>query len=165
MSLASSALRRPVSTVAATIAMVLLGAVSLNRMPVSLLPDVGLPVLTIRTMYPGAAPEEVSRFVSEPIEEAVGNTPGLLELRSVARAGEGTTTLRFNWGTDMSKTVLAVRENLDNARSRLPETAERPTLLTSDPGERPIAVLALTGPGDLRAIARSAQDVHKRRLE
>ena len=59
MSLASSALRRPVSTVAATIAMVLLGAVSLNRMPVSLLPDVGLPVLTIRTMYPGAAPEEV----------------------------------------------------------------------------------------------------------
>lgn len=165
MSLASSALRRPVSTVAATLAMVLLGAVSLGRMPVSLLPDVGLPVLTIRTMYPGAAPEEVSRFISEPLEEAVGNTPDLLELRSVARAGEGTTTLRFNWGTDMSKTVLAVRENLDNARGRLPDGAERPTLLTSDPGERPIAVLALTGPGDLRAIARSAMDVHKRRLE
>lgn len=165
MSLASAALRRPVSTVAATLAMVLLGAVSLGRMPVSLLPDVGLPVLTIRTMYPGAAPEEVSRFISEPLEEAVGNTPGLLELRSVARAGEGTTTLRFNWGTDMSKTVLAVRENLDNARGRLPDGAERPTLLTSDPGERPIAVLALTGPGDLRAIARSAMDVHKRRLE
>ncbi len=165
MSLASSALRRPVSTVAATLAMVLLGVVSLGRMPVSLLPDVGLPVLTIRTMYPGAAPEEVSRFVSEPLEEAVGNTPGLLELRSVARAGEGTTTLRFNWGTDMSKTVLAVRENLDNARGRLPDGAERPTLLTSDPGERPIAVLALTGPGDLRAISRSAMDVHKRRLE
>jgi len=165
MSLSSAALRRPVSTVAATLAMVLLGAVSLGRMPVSLLPDVGLPVLTIRTMYPGAAPEEVSRFISEPLEEAVGNTPGLLELRSVARAGEGTTTLRFNWGTDMSKTVLAVRENLDNARGRLPDGAERPTLLTSDPGERPIAVLALTGPGDLRAIARSAQDVHKRRLE
>ncbi|MEO8478764.1 MAG: efflux RND transporter permease subunit [Gemmatimonadota bacterium] len=165
MSLASSALRRPVSTVAVTLAMVLLGVVSLGRMPVSLLPDVGLPVLTIRTMYPGAAPEEVSRFVSEPLEEAVGNTPGLLELRSVARAGEGTTTLRFNWGTDMSKTVLAVRENLDNARGRLPDGAERPTLLTSDPGERPIAVLALTGPGDLRAISRSAMDVHKRRLE
>ncbi len=165
MSLVSSALRRPVATVAATIAMVLLGSVSLGRMPVSLLPDVGLPVLTIRTMYPGAAPEEVSRFVSEPLEEAVGNTPGLLELRSVARAGEATTTLRFNWGTDMPKTVLAVRENLDNARNRLPDGAERPTLLTSDPGERPIAVLALTGPGDLRATARSAQDVHKRRLE
>lgn len=165
MSMVSASLRRPVSTVAATIALVLLGAVSLHRMPVSLLPDVGLPVLTIRTMYPGAAPEEVSRFISEPIEEAVGNTPGLRELRSVARAGEGTTTLRFDWGTDMGKTVLAVRENLDNARGRLPDGADRPTLLTSDPGERPIAVLALTGPGDLREIARSAKTVHKRRLE
>jgi HAE1 family hydrophobic/amphiphilic exporter-1 len=165
MSLASAALRRPVATVAATLALVLLGAVSLGRMPVSLLPDVALPVLTIRTIYPGAAPEEVSRFISEPIEEAVGNTPGLLELRSVARNGEATTTLRFNWGTDMAKTVLAVRENLDNARGQLPTTAERPTLLTSDPGERPIAVLALTSEGDLRAIARTATDVHKRRLE
>jgi HAE1 family hydrophobic/amphiphilic exporter-1 len=165
MSFASTALRRPVATIAATLGLVLLGAVSLGRMPVSLLPDVALPVLTIRTMYPGAAPEEVSRFVSEPIENAVGNTPGLLEVRSVARSGEATTTLRFNWGTDMSKTVLTVRENLDNARGVLPEGADRPTLLTSDPGERPIAVLGLTGPGDLRAIARTAEDVHKRRLE
>ena len=165
MSLASTALRRPVATIAATLALVLLGAVSLGRMPVSLLPDVTLPVLTIRTIYPGAAPEEVSRFVSEPIENAVGNTPGLLEVRSVARSGEATTTLRFNWGTDMARTVLTVRENLDNARASLPDGAERPTLLTSDPGERPIAVLGLTGPGDLRSIARTALDVHKRRLE
>src|SRR5690606_32444886 len=93
------------------------------------------------------------------------NTPGLLEVRSVARSGEATTTLRFNWGTDMSKTVLTVRENLDNARASLPDGADRPTLLTSDPGERPIAVLGLTGPGDLRAISRTAMDVHKRRLE
>jgi HAE1 family hydrophobic/amphiphilic exporter-1 len=145
--------------------LVLLGAVSLGRMPVSLLPDVALPVLTIRTIYPGAAPEEVSRFISEPIENQVGNTPGLLEMRSVARSGEATTTLRFNWGTDMSRTVLAVRERLDNARNQLPEAAQRPTLLTADPGERPIAVISLTGPGDLRAIARTAKDVHKRRLE
>lgn len=165
MSLASTAMRRPVATIAATLGLVLLGAVSLGRMPVSLLPDVTLPVLTIRTMYPGAAPEEVSRFVSEPIENAVGNTPGLIEVRSVARSGEATTTLRFNWGTDMARTVLTVRENLDNARSSLPDGANRPTLLTSDPGERPIAVLGLTGPGDLRAIARTALDVHKRRLE
>jgi HAE1 family hydrophobic/amphiphilic exporter-1 len=165
MSLVGSALRRPVSTLAATMALVLLGAVSLGRMPVSLLPDVALPVLTIRTIYPGAAPEEVSRFISEPIENQVGNTPGLLEMRSVARSGEATTTLRFNWGTDMSRTVLAVRERLDNARNQLPAAAERPTLLTADPGERPIAVIGLTGPGDLRAIARTAMDVHKRRLE
>ena len=50
---------------AATLALVLLGAVSLGRLPVSLLPDVALPVLTIRTSYPGAAAAEVSRLVAE----------------------------------------------------------------------------------------------------
>jgi len=165
MSLPATALRRPVTTIAATIGIVLLGAVSLSRLPVSLLPDVTLPVLTIRTAYPGAAATEVSRLVSEPIEQAVASTPSLVEVRSVSRNGEATTTLRFGWGTDMAQTVLLVRERLDNARGRLPERAERPVLLTSDPGERPIAVLALSGPGDLLSIARTAEDVHARRLE
>ncbi len=165
MSLATTALRRPVTTVAATIALVLLGAVSLGRLPVTLLPDVTLPVLTIRTLYPGAAATEASRFVAEPVEEAIAATPGLVELRSVSRNGEVTTTARFAWGTDMAATVLTVRERLDNARSQLPETAERPTLLTSDPGQRPIAVLGVTGTGDLRATARLAEEVLARRLE
>ena len=165
MSLAAAALRRPVTTVATTLAFVLLGAVSLGKLPVSLLPDVSLPVLTIRTAYSGAAASEVSRFISEPIEQAVAATPGLVDLRSVSRNGEAVTTLRFSWGTNMATTVLQVRERLDNARANLPDRADRPTLLTSDPGERPIAVLGLTGPGDLRSIARTATEVHARRLE
>ncbi len=165
MSLTSASVRRPVSTIAAVLALVLVGSVSLGRLPVSLLPDVTLPVLTIRTDLAGAAPPEISRFVAEPIEEAIAATPGLVELRSVARTGQVTTTARFAWGTDMAATVLAVRERLDNARGRLPEQASRPTLLTSDPGERPIAVLALTGPGDLRSLSRTAEVVHARRLE
>ncbi|MGH7656630.1 MAG: efflux RND transporter permease subunit, partial [Gemmatimonadales bacterium] len=165
MSLSSAAIRRPVTTIATILAFVLVGAVSLSRLPVALLPDVTLPVLTIRTSYPGAAAEEVSRLVAEPIEEAIAATPGLVELRSVSRNAQVTTTARFAWGTDMPTTVLNVRERLDNARGRLPEAAERPTLLTSDPGERPIAMLGLTGPGDLRSIARTAREVHARRLE
>jgi HAE1 family hydrophobic/amphiphilic exporter-1 len=175
MSLTAAAVRRPVATVSAVLAVVLLGAVSLARLPVSLLPDVALPVLTIRTAYPDAAASEVSRFVAEPVEEAVAATPGLVELRSVSRNDEATTTLRFAWGTDMRATVLAVRERLDAARGTLPERAARPVLLTSDPGERPIAVLALRAGGDgaaaaagegaLRALARTAEEVHARRLE
>jgi HAE1 family hydrophobic/amphiphilic exporter-1 len=178
VSLAAYAVRRPVATLSAILAVVLLGSVSLSRLPVSLLPDVSLPVLTIRTTYSGAAAPEVSRFVAEPIEEAIGATPGLTELRSVSRNNEVTTTARFEWGTDMRATVLSVRERLDAARSQLPERADRPTLLTSDPGERPIAVLAIRqsqsqaakdsraqGGGDLRSLARTATEVHARRLE
>jgi hydrophobic/amphiphilic exporter-1 (mainly G- bacteria), HAE1 family len=165
MSLPAAAIKRPVSTIAATLGVVLLGSVSLGRMPVSLLPDVTLPVLTIRTLYPDAAATEVSRFVAEPIERAVAATPGLVELRSISRNGEATTTLRFSWGTDMQGTLLNVREQLDNARGGLPDRAERPTLLTSDPGERPIAVLSLSIKGDLRELARTAEDVYARRFE
>src|SRR5688500_18829049 len=165
MSLVSFSVRRPVATIAATLAVVLLGSVSLGRLPVSLLPDVSLPVLTIRTLYEGAAAEEVSRFVAEPVEEAIAATPGLVELRSVSRNGEAMTTARFAWGTDMQATVLNVRERLDNARGRLPERADRPTLLTSDHGERPMAGLPIPGPGDLRSVARAAEEVHARRLE
>ncbi|MGQ0537708.1 MAG: efflux RND transporter permease subunit, partial [Gemmatimonadaceae bacterium] len=94
MSLTRAAVKRPVTTIAATLAIVLLGAVSLGRLPVSLLPDVALPVLTIRTLYESAAASEVSRFIAEPVEEAVAATPGLVELRTVSRNGEATTTLR-----------------------------------------------------------------------
>ena len=64
-----AAIRRPVTTVASTLAIVLLGSVSLAKLPVSLLPDVTLPVLTVRTNWSGAAAEEVSRFVAEPVED------------------------------------------------------------------------------------------------
>ncbi|MBL0937401.1 MAG: efflux RND transporter permease subunit [Gemmatimonadaceae bacterium] len=170
MSLAAAAVRRPVATVAAILAVLLLGSVSLTRLPVSLLPDVSLPVLTIRTVYQGAAAPEVSRFVAEPIEQAIAATPGLVELRSVSRNNEVTTTARFAWGTDMRSTVLAMRERLDATRGQLPERADRPTLLTSDPGERPIAVLAVRsdrakGGGDLRTLSRTAAEVHARRIE
>jgi len=170
VSIAAFAVKRPVTTVASVLGVVLLGSVSLSRLPVSLLPDVGLPVLTIRTLYEGAAAEEVSRFVAEPIEGAIASTPGIVELRSVSRNGEATTTMRFAWGTNMGTTVLNVREKLDQARGSLPQNADRPTLLTSDPGERPIAVLAVKsdlskGGGDIRSLARTAADVHARALE
>lgn len=166
MSLSSAALKRPVTTISAVLALVLLGIVSISQMPVSLLPDVALPELTVRTVLTGATAEEVSRLIAEPVEKSVGSTPGLVGMRSVSRNGESNTTLRFAWGTDMAKTVLSVREKLDNSRSSVgSSSAPRSTLLTSDPGERPIAVLGLTGPGDLRAIAQTAREIHARRLE
>jgi len=166
VSLSSAALKRPVTTISAVLALVLLGIVSISQMPVSLLPDVALPELTVRTVLTGATAEEVSRLIAEPVEKSVGSTPGLVGMRSVSRNGESNTTLRFAWGTDMAKTVLSVREKLDNSRSSVgSSSAPRSTLLTSDPGERPIAVLGLTGPGDLRAIAQTAREIHARRLE
>src|SRR5690242_17518094 len=100
----SSSPRPPVPPLPPPLPHVVLGAVSLGKLPVSLLPDVSLLVLTVRTRYTGAAAEEVSRFVAEPIEEAIAATPVLVELRSVSRNGEAMTTAHFAWGTDMQAT-------------------------------------------------------------
>ena len=145
MSLASAALRRPVTTVAATLAVVLLGAVSLGRLPVSLLPDVTLPVLTIRTLYPGAAATEASRFVAEPIEEAIAATPGLVDLRSVSRNGEVTTT-RGSPGAPTWRRRCSRCASGSTTRGRsFPSAPSGRRCSPAIPGERPIAVLGLTG--------------------
>ena len=171
MSLPAAAVARPVATVAAVAAALLLGAVTLPQLPVALLPDLPVPVLTIRTRAPEMAASDVARSVAVPIERAIAGLPGLESLRTVSRTGEATTTVVVRWGSDMRRTVWMARERLDAARAHLPAGVERPTLLTSDPGARPIAVLALTAPSQepvrmaIDHLARMAQTVHAPRLE
>ncbi|SRR6266545_5420012 len=153
------ALRCPVTTVAATAALVLLGAVSLGGLPVSLPPNVALPGLTIRTACSGAHAPELSHFVAEPVHEAISSTHGPIEARSVNRTGWPTTLARFAWGTDITTAVLNGRERLDDDCGRHPERAERPIFLIGDPGERSIAILAIRHPAsdNLRSLARTAR--------
>ena len=171
MSLPAAAVARPVATVAAVTAALLLGMVTLPALPIALLPDLPVPVLTIRTRAPGMAASDMARTVAVPIEQALAGLPGLESLRTINRAGEATTTAVVRWGSDMRRLVWMARERLDAARAHLPSGAERPTLLTSDPGARPIAVLALTGPPHTSAanaldqLARMAQTVYAPRLE
>jgi hydrophobic/amphiphilic exporter-1 (mainly G- bacteria), HAE1 family len=168
MSLTALIISRRTSVIAATLACVLIGSVTLARLPVSLLPDVSVPLLTIRTSYPGAGAVQASRLVAQPIEESVASTPRLLDLRSSSRADEIITTMTFEWGTDMRATVLNVRERLDNARDALPAGAARPTLLVSEPSARPIAVLAMAPASseafDLGTFSDKIRGLHARRL-
>ena len=89
------------------------GAVSWNLLPLDLLPDIGYPTLTVRTEVPGAAPEEVERNVTRPIEQALGVVSGLVEMSSVSRAGLSDVVLEFAWGTEMSDAVQDTLEKLD----------------------------------------------------
>jgi HAE1 family hydrophobic/amphiphilic exporter-1 len=96
----------------ATLAVVVFGYLAVSRMPVDLLPDLAYPSLTIQTEYPDAAPVSVEQFVTRPVEEAVGVTPGVRDMRSISRAGLSEVTLEFEWGEAMDFTSLDVREKL-----------------------------------------------------
>ncbi len=157
------ALSRPVSTLMATVALLLFGWLALARLPVDLLPELTYPTVTIRTRLPEAAPVEVEALLSKPIEEVVGVVSHVVRISSVSRAGQSDVVLEFGWGTNVDLAVLDIRERLD--RLRLPLDAEPPILLRYDPSLDPIIRLSLSGQTDLLTLRTLAEDVVARRFE
>jgi HAE1 family hydrophobic/amphiphilic exporter-1 len=164
VSLAGLSIRRPVAMSMFYVAVVVLGVVSFVRLPIDLLPDIAFPTLSVWTTYRGAGPAEVERYVTDPIEEQLGRVPGVRHVTSSSREGQSLVRLQFAWGTDMEFAALHVREQLEELRNSLPETADRPDILTSDPTSDPILTLAVTGE-DLEPLAQLSETVLKRRLE
>jgi HAE1 family hydrophobic/amphiphilic exporter-1 len=161
---------RPVAVLMVFTAAVVFGFFSLRRLPITLMPELSYPTLTVRTEYPGTAPEEVENEVSRPIEEALGVVSKLNKISSVSRAGLSDVVLEFLWGTDMSKASQEVLEKLDLVF--LPREAERPLILHFDPALDPIMELSLAGAGErfaheqgLRRLRRIADLQVKRALE
>ncbi len=151
-------------------AAVVFGLFSMGRLPVTLMPELTYPSLTVRTEYPGAAPEEIENEISRPIEEALGVIGGLSRVTSVSRAGLSDVTLEFLWGTDMGIAAQETLERLDLVF--LPREAERPLILRFDPALDPIMELSLSGAGPgfageagLRRLRRIADLQVKRALE
>jgi HAE1 family hydrophobic/amphiphilic exporter-1 len=134
--------RRPVAVTMTFLAAVVFGGVSLLRLPLSLLPDVGFPTLTVRTAWEGAAPQEVETTVSRPIEGALATLDGLVRMTSRSRAEQSDVVLTLDWGADLAAAGQAVRERLQT--TPLPDDADRPLLLRYDPGAAPLARLALS---------------------
>ena len=161
---------RPVAILMVFLAAVVFGWLSFDRLPVTLMPELTYPTVTVRTEYPGAAPEEVENDISRPIEESVGVIGGLKKLSSISRAGISDVVLEFAWDTDMSDATQSILEKLDLVF--LPEEAKRPLILHYDPSLDPIMELSLSGEGKryegesgLRRLRRLAELHIKNELE
>ena len=161
---------RPVAVLMVFIAAVVFGFFSFKRLPVTLMPELNYPTLTVRTEYAGAAPEEVENEVSRPVEEALGVVNGLNRISSVSRAGVSDVSMEFVWGTDMSQAAQDTLEKLDQVF--LPQEVEKPLILHFDPSLDPILELSLSGEGvryegeiGLRSLRRLAEIQIRRELE
>jgi hydrophobic/amphiphilic exporter-1 (mainly G- bacteria), HAE1 family len=162
--------QRPVAILMLFLAAVVFGAFSYGRLPVTLMPELSYPTLTVRTEYPGAAPEEVENDVTRPIEEALGVIGGLRRISSVSRAGVSDVVLEFAWDTGVSEATQDTLEKLDLVF--LPDEAERPLILHYDPSLDPVMELSLSGRGEafqgeegLRRLRRLSELQIKRALE
>ncbi|UCE17855.1 MAG: efflux RND transporter permease subunit [Gemmatimonadota bacterium] len=155
--------KRPVTVAMFTLAVLLFGLVSLQRLRVNLLPELTYPTLTIRTEFEGAAPAEVENLVTKPVEESVGTVRNLLNMSSISRSGWSDVILEFQWGTDMANAALEVRQKLDILN--LPREVRQPILLRFDPSNDPIVLVGLTGQAELSVLRIFAEEHMKKDLE
>jgi hydrophobic/amphiphilic exporter-1 (mainly G- bacteria), HAE1 family len=160
MTLVDFAIRRRVTIAMATVAITLLGIISLSRLKVNLLPDLSYPTVTIRTELSGAAPTEIENLISRPIEEAAGVVRNVRSVRSVSRSGQSDVIIEFTWGTDMDFASIEVRERLDLLW--LPTEASRPLLLRFDPSSEPVMRVAFV---DETLASKSGASSHEDRLK
>ncbi len=166
----SFATRRPVAILMIFLATVVFGFLAVGRLPLALMPELSYPTVTVRTEYPGAAPEEVENDVSRPIEEALGVIGGLSRISSISRAGVSDVVLEFQWDTKMSDATQDTLEKLDLVF--LPDEVKRPRILHYDPSLDPVMELSLSGDAErfqgeagLRRLRRIADLQLKRVLE
>jgi HAE1 family hydrophobic/amphiphilic exporter-1 len=155
--------RRRVTVVMLMATLVIFGLISYKRLPISLLPDISYPTLTVRTEYPGAAPSEIENLISKPIEDAVSVISDVIRVSSRSRSDVSEVVIEFAWKTNMDFASMDVREKLDLVD--LPDDAERPILMRFDPSLDPIMRLSLYGDENLITLRILAEEELKPVLE
>ncbi len=155
MNLSAIAVRRAVFTSMVTLIAVLLGLVSLTRLPIDLLPEIEFPVLTVSVTYPNASPQVMEELVARPIEQAVAIVPGVEEITSSSSEGVTNVRMNFAWGTDLNAAANDVRDQIDRRINNLPDDADRPRIRKFDTADAPIMLVGISSgidPIELRRI-------------
>jgi len=165
MSIPRIAIERPVTMFMISGVIILLGGISLTRLPVDLMPDTQVPTITVRVGYQGVGPLEMEELVTRPIEQAVSAVAGLERVDATSSEGNANLRLNFAWGTDLSEAADEVRTRLDRVRGRLPEDADPPTVFKFDSNAMPIMGIGVQGDFDPVTLREIAQNDLSPRLE
>ena len=145
MSLSSPFIRRPVATTLLTAAIALAGAVAFRELPVSPLPQIDFPTISIGASLPGASPEIMASSVATPLERQFGRIAGITEMTSSSYLGTTSVTLQFDLNRNIDGAARDVQAAINAARSYLPSNLPgNPTYRKVNPADAPIMIVALT---------------------
>jgi HAE1 family hydrophobic/amphiphilic exporter-1 len=136
---------------------VLLGGISLFRLPVDLMPDVQYPTITVRVNYGGVGPAEIEQLIVRPLEQTLAAVPGLEQINSTSSEGSGQVRLSFAWGTDLNEAADEIRTRVDRVRGRLPEEADPPQIFKFDAAASPIVGIGVEGDFDRVTLREMAE--------
>ncbi|HTX47818.1 MAG TPA: efflux RND transporter permease subunit [Caulobacteraceae bacterium] len=145
MNLSAPFVRRPIGTILLTIGVALAGVAAFINLPVSPLPQVDFPTISVQAQLPGASPETMATDVATPLERHLGIISDVTEMTSSSRTGTANITLQFGLDRNIDGAARDVEAAINAARIDLPATLKtNPTYRKLNPADAPIMVLALT---------------------
>jgi HAE1 family hydrophobic/amphiphilic exporter-1 len=151
------AIRRPIITVVAMLALTVFGLIALFRLQTDEFPDVAPPYVSVAIPYPGASPDGVEKEVLDPIEEQIASISGVKQIHGVAEDGFGLITIEFLFEKPLAEATQDIRDGISEIRSDLPDEMEEPIIKKLNDTDRPIVSLALNStrlsPAELTRLA------------
>ncbi len=159
------ALKYPITTFMAAIAVFVLGFVSLNQLPIDMLPNIQIPVVSVITYNNGAGPIDMEQTVTVPIERAVSSTNNVSYVQSATREGLSSIRVYFTWDASTDVGLIDVIQKVNRVLNFLPAAASQPLVLRFDITNIAVCTVALNGDLDQRALYDLAYNVIEPQLE
>lgn len=158
MKIYETAVKNPVGTSLIFIGIVLIGLMFYRQLPVDLLPELDVNMVSVMTAYPGAGAEDVETNITRPLEDALNSTENIKKITSSSKDGISVIMLEFNWGSDMITIMNDVRDKLDLISSSLPDGTSDPMLLKFSTDMVPVIVLSATANESADALYKILDD-------
>ncbi|MBT9475431.1 efflux RND transporter permease subunit [Polaromonas sp.] len=144
MQLAEVSIRRPVFATVLSLLIVLIGAVSFNRLTVREYPKIDEPVVTVSVRYAGASAEVIESQVTKPLEDSIAGIDGVDVITSISRADQAQISVRFRLEKDADAAAAEVRDRTSRVRNRLPQAIEEPVIAKVEADAFPVIQLAFS---------------------
>ncbi len=141
-------IRRPIAVTMTFIAILVLGIVAATRIPVSLMPDIDIPEITVQVGAGNTSTRELENTVVKLLRNQLLQVAHLADIKSETRGGNGLIWLDFEYGTDVDRAFVEVNEKIDRAMNRLPRHIERPRVIKASATDIPVFYLNLTIKGE-----------------
>ncbi len=159
------ALKYPISTLMGSIAVFVLGLVSFLQLPIDMLPNIQIPVVSVITYYNGAAPSDMEQSVTVPIERSVSSTNDVNYVQSATREGVCRVYVYFNWDANTDVGLVDVIQKINRTFSLLPTGVSQPIALRFDVSNLPVCTVVLSSDMDERSLYDLAYNVIEPQLE
>lgn len=162
-------LHRPIAVLVTTFALMALGLVTFNQIPISLLPDIAIPEITIQVSYPNASARELQKTIVKPLRNQLQQVNHLADIEAETQDGLAVVKLHFDFGTNINLAYIETNEKIDGIMGQLPREIERPKVIKAGAGDIPVFNLNVTNKeltdGAVLQLSEFCENVLRRRIE